>query len=322
MRKTALIFGFGGQFGSYMAEFLLSKDYFVVGVLRRRSDDSVKRVEHLLSEDNLKIEHGDILDCASINRLIKLYKPDEIYHAAAQSQVHLSWLEPVHTSQVTGFSIVNLLEAIREFSPGSKLWFAGSSEQFGKVLESPQNEETGFYPRSPYACAKVYAFSMVRVYRESYGLFACSSIMFNNESPRRSPQFVTRKITQAVAQIKVSGGGCIKLGNLLSKRDWSHTKDMVIGAWLMLQKPEPKDYVFASGRTHSIEDFLTLAFSKVDLNWKDYVIQDPALFRPAEVDLLLGDSTKAKLELGWEPQITFEEMVAEMIDNDLKLASK
>jgi GDPmannose 4,6-dehydratase len=316
--KTAAVFGSSGQFGSYAVDYLLALGYRVIACTRRRSDDSLKRLSLAIGHPNLVLETVDILDSGVLNRLLTKYQPDELYHAAAQSHVHLSWHEPYHTGFVTGLGTTNVLEAIRQSSPKTRMWFAGSSEQFGKVLETPQNERTSFNAQSPYAAAKCYAFDMVRIYRQSYGLFTCSSIMFNNESPRRSPQFVTKKITESVARIKLAGGGKVKLGNLCSQRDWGHTKDYVIGAHLMLQQDVPDDFVFATGRTHSIKDFLSLAFGAVGLNWEEHVEIDPALIRPAEVDLLLGDASKARDILGWEPKITFEQLVSEMVQSDME----
>lgn len=315
--SKALILGVSGQFGSYMADLLLSKGYIVVGATRRRSEDKFERVEHLRKHPNFYLETIDILDSGVLRR--KLYEEhfDEIYLAAAQSHVGLSWKEPYNTGLITGLGVTNVLDAVRDVSSWSRLWFAGSSEQFGRVLETPQNEKTPFNPLSPYAAAKVYGFNMVKIYRESFGLFCCSSIMFNSESPRRSSQFVTKKITEAVARIKYHKGGELKLGSLDTKRDWSHVKDTVRGAWLMLQQDMPNDFVFASGRTHTIKDFLRLAFGSVGLDWQDYVVQDEGLMRPNEVNLLLGDAEKAADVLGWRPEISFEELVKEMVSYDM-----
>lgn len=319
MSKVAVITGLSGQFGSYMAEFLLAKNYQVVGTARRRSDNSLERLPRAVIENpNFILETVDILDSGALNRLLDRWKPHELYHAAAQSFVHLSWDEPYHTSLTTGLGVTNVLEAVRQRSPETKMWFAGSSEQFGRVLETPQKETTPFNPLSPYAAAKVYAYHMVKLYRESYNLFVCSSIMFNNESPRRGLQFVTRKITDAVAKIKLSGGGKVYLGNLDAKRDWSHTLDFVEGAWLMLQQSIPDDYVLASGETHSIKEFLEIAFGVVELDWNEYVQVDDKFKRPNDVQLLLGDASKAKAKLGWEPKYPFDLLVKEMVLADLE----
>lgn len=321
MIKKAIVTGATGQFGSYMIEFLLNKNYLVIGTVRRRSDDSLTRIEHLLKHDRLRIETIDILDSGALGRLLDKEKPDELYHAAAQSFVHLSWDEPYHTSLVTGLGTTNILEAIRHNSPDTKIWFAASSEQFGRVLEIPQRETTPFNPLSPYAAAKCYSYHMVKLYRESYNLFACSAIMFNNESPRRGLQFVTRKITDAVAKIKIAGGGSLSLGNLDARRDWSFTGDFVEAAWRMLQQNTADDFVLSSGETHSIKEFLEIAFSHVGLKWENYVSIDEKFKRPNDVQLLLGDSSKARKILGWKPTYTFEALIREMVDSDLERAN-
>jgi len=316
--KTAVVTGCSGQFGSYMSEFLIAKGYEVIGLVRRRSDDSIQRLESIKDHPNFSIQVVDVLDSGAMSRFLSRHKPHELYHAAAQSFVHLSWDEPYHTGLVTGLGVTNVLESVRNNSRNTKVWFAGSSEQFGRVLETPQKETTPFNPLSPYAAAKVYGYEMVKIYRESYGMFCCSSIMFNNESPRRGLQFVTRKISDAVARIKVHGGGRLALGNLEAKRDWSHTLDFVKAAWLMLQQDTPSDFVLSSGQTHSIKDFLEEAFSYVGLDWREHVVQDERFMRPNDVQLLLGDSTKAREILGWKPAYDFRSLVREMVDADLE----
>jgi GDPmannose 4,6-dehydratase len=315
--KTAIITGITGQDGSYLAEILLAKGYRVVGVTRRRSGGGDWRLEGL-KDENFILENGDVLDSGSLYRLMEKYGPDEFYNLAAQSFVGASWQEPVHTGEVTGLGVTRCLEAIRDVKKDTKFYQASSSEMFGKVVETPQRESTPFHPRSPYGVAKVYGYWITRNYRESFGIFACNGILFNHESPRRGLEFVTRKITDAAAKIKVAGGGRLALGRLDPKRDWGHAKDYMEAAYLMLQQERPDDYVVATGETHSIEEFLQETFSYLDLDWRDYVYQDDRFVRPAEVDLLVGDSSKARKVLGWEPMYDFKSLVREMVEADLR----
>lgn len=316
MSKIAIITGVNGQDGSYLAEILLEKGYTVVGVSRRRSVGGLDNIEHLLDEPSFHLVKGDITDSGSLVRIVQGYQPDEFYNLAAQSFVGLSWKEPVHTSDVTGLGVLRCLEALHHVKPDTKFYQASSSEMFGKVREIPQTEGTPFHPRSPYGVAKVFGYWATRNYRESYGMFTCNGILFNHESARRGLEFVTRKITDAAARIKLHGGGRLGLGNIKSRRDWGHARDYMEAAWLMLQQEEPDDYVVASGETHSIEDLLDVAFGHLDLDWQDYVYQDPQFYRPAEVDILLGDSTKAREKLGWKPKYTFQSLIEEMVDSD------
>lgn len=318
MRKIALISGCTGQDGSYMADLLLTKDYLVIGISRRRSGGGDWRIEHLKGNQNFILRPGDITDSGSIHRLVAEYKPDEFYNFAAQSFVRVSWDEPVHTGTVTALGVTNCLEAIRNESQRTRFYQASSSEMFGKVQETPQVESTPFYPRSPYGVAKLYGYWITRNYRESYDIHASNGILFNHESPRRGLEFVTRKITDAAARISIAGGGTVSLGNLDPKRDWGHAVDYVRAAWLMLQQDEPDDYVVSTGTAHSIRNLLEIAFGKVGLDWKDHVLQDPRFMRPAEVDLLLGDSTKAREKLDWQPEYTFEALIEEMVEADLE----
>lgn len=316
--KVAVITGINGQDGSYLAESLLNKGYSVVGVTRRRSGGSMENIEKVLSHSRFTLENGDITDSGSLTRIVEKCKPDEFYNLAAQSFVGLSWSEPYHTSMVTGLGVLNCLEAIRLSSPHTKFYQASSSEMFGKVRQTPQTEETPFHPRSPYGVAKMYGYWITKNYRESYGMFACNGILFNHESPRRGIEFVTRKITNAAARIYLAGGGTLSLGNLDAKRDWGHAKDYMEAAWKMLQLDEPDDFVISTGTAHTIQDILEIAFGKLGLDWSDHVIQDPKFMRPAEVDILLGDSTKAKEKLGWEPSYNFEQLIEEMVESDVK----
>ena len=318
--KTAIITGARGQDASYLAEILLEKDYTVVGVNRRASAqvEANWRIKHLYDNPNYIVELGDITDSGSINRLVSRYQPDEFYNLAAQSFVGASWDEPYHTMIVNACGVINCLEALRQLSPSCRFYQASTSELFGKVKETPQSESTPFHPRSPYGVAKCAGYWATVNYRESYDMHASNGILFNHESPRRGLEFVTRKITDAAAKIKLAGGGKVALGNLDSKRDWGHAKDYMEAAWLMLQQDVPDDYVVATGKTHSIEDLLEVAFNKVNLNWKDYVTQDPRFMRPAEVDLLLGNPGKAKEKLGWEPKYDFKMLIEEMVEEDLR----
>jgi GDPmannose 4,6-dehydratase len=314
--KTALITGITGQDGSYLAEFLLSKGYRVVGMTRRSSSDIQERISTML--DRIEIVSGDLLDQSSMTSIIAEAQPDEVYNLAAQSFVPTSWSQPVLTGEFTALGVTRLLEAIRHVNPRIRFYQASSSEMFGKVVEVPQNERTPFYPRSPYGVAKVYAHWITVNYRESYGLFAVSGILFNHESERRGREFVTRKISDGVARIKLGMQEQLRLGNLEAQRDWGFAGDYVRAMWLMLQQETPEDYVIATGRTHRVRDFCKLAFETVGLNWEDHVVQDPRFYRPAEVDLLVGDPSRAKRVLGWYPETSFEDLVEMMVRADLE----
>jgi len=325
--KKALITGITGQDGSYLAEFLLAKDYEVHGIIRRASTFNTGRIDHLYKDPHINgvrlfLHYGDISDSTNLIKLLYRIQPDEVYHLAAQSHVRVSFDIPEYTADVTGLSTIRILEAIRETGVKSRFYQASSSEMFGKAHEVPQRETTPFHPRSPYGVAKVFAHWATVNYRESYDLFACCGILFNHESPRRGETFVTRKITRAVARIKAGLQEKLYLGNLDAKRDWGYAREYVEAMWMMLQQDAPEDYVIATGETHSVEDFLTEAFSHVDLDWRNYVELDPKYLRPAEVDLLIGDASKAKRELTWEPKTTFKELVRLMVDSDLSLASQ
>ncbi len=316
MSKRALITGITGQDGSYLAEFLLSKGYEVYGMVRRTSTVRYERIQHI--QNQIQIVQGDMGDHASLITAISTIQPDEIYNLAAQSFVPTSWNQPVFTGDITGLGVTRILDAIRSVNPGIKYYQASSSEMFGKVREVPQKESTPFYPRSPYGVAKVYGHWITVNYRESYDLFTCSGILFNHESPRRGLEFVTRKVTHHAAMIKLELAKEIRIGNLESQRDWGFAGDYVRAMWLMLQQEEPEDYVIATGKTHSVERLLEVAFGHVGLNWRDYTVQDPQFMRPAEVDLLVGDASKAKRKLGWQPEVSFEELIGMMVDSDLK----
>lgn len=318
--KKALVTGITGQDGSYLAEFLLEKGYEVFGIVRRSSTEKFERLARV--RNRIQLLHADLLDQVSLGTALKHVKPDEVYNLAAQSFVPTSWEQPVLTAEFTGVGVCRLLEAIRESCPGARYYQASSSEMFGKVKESPQNENTPFYPRSPYGVAKVFAHHLTVNYRESYNMFTVSGILFNHESPRRGLEFVTRKITDSVAKIKLGLAKELFLGNLEAKRDWGFAGDYVRAMWLMLQQDEPRDYVVASGQAHSVRDFCERAFSCAGLNWKDHVRVDPKLIRPAEVDHLMGDPTRAKRELKWKPEVDFNQMVELMVESDLKLYSK
>lgn len=318
--KRALITGITGQDGSYLAELLLDKGYEVHGMVRRSSTESFERLEGF--RDRVNLHQGDLLDQRSLHDVLALCQPDEVYNLAAMSFVHASWTQPVLTAEFTGVGVTRLLEAIRGVCPATRLYQASSSEMFGKVREVPQNKETPFHPRSPYGVAKAYGHYITVNYRESYGLFACSGILFNHESPRRGREFVTRKVTHGVASIKLGLQDHLALGNLDAKRDWGYAKDYVEAMWLMLQQDEPDDYVIATGETHSVGELVELAFTRVGLDPDEYVKTDPALLRPAEVDLLVGDASKAREKLGWEPKTSFEELVNMMVDSDLELLSR
>jgi len=313
----ALITGITGQDGSYLSEFLLGQGYEVVGMVRRTSTINFHRIEHI--QDKIQLVPGDLGDQISLIRILEEHRPDEVYNLAAQSFVQTSWNQPVFTGDVTGLGVTRLLDAIRIVDPRIRMYQASSSEMFGKVVEVPQRETTPFYPRSPYGVAKVYGHWITVNYRESYDLHATSGILFNHESPRRGMEFVTRKITQHVARIKLGLTDELRLGNLDARRDWGFAGDYVKAMWLMLQRDEPDDYVVATGETHSVEEFLDQAFGYLDLDWHDYVVQDSQFMRPAEVDLLVGDPSKAGQELGWEPTVTFAGLVRMMVDADLKM---
>lgn len=313
----ALITGITGQDGSYLAEFLLSKGYDVIGMVRRTSTVNFHRIAHI--QDKIELVPGDLCDQVSLIHLLEEYRPQEVYNLAAQSFVQTSWNQPVFTGDVTALGVTRMLDAIRIVDPRIRFYQASSSEMFGKVVEVPQRETTPFYPRSPYGVAKVYGHWITINYRESYDLHATSGILFNHESPRRGIEFVTRKISYHVAQIKLGMTDELRLGNLDARRDWGYAGDYVKAMWLMLQQDRPDDYVIATGDTHSVEEFLELAFGHVDLDWHDYVVQDPRFMRPAEVDLLVGDPSKAGRNLGWEPTVSFKELVQMMVDADLKM---
>jgi GDPmannose 4,6-dehydratase len=311
----ALITGITGQDGSYMAELLLSKGYEVYGLVRRSSLEKYDRIEHIT--EKVRLVEGDLTDQGSLVAALQQIQPQEVYNLAAQSFVPVSWNQPVLTADVTGLGVLRVLEAIRQHSPKTRFLQASSSEMFGKVIEKPQTEKTPFHPRSPYGVAKVFAHHLTVNYRESYNLFACSSICFNHESPRRGSEFVTRKVTQHVAKIKLGLIDKLKMGNLDAERDWGFAGDYIQAMWLMLQQPEPDDFVIATGETHSVQELLEVAFSFVGLDWKKYVETDPKLVRPAEVDYLCGDASKARKVLGWKPSVAFHELVEMMVEADL-----
>ena len=321
--KKALITGITGQDGSYLAEFLLTKGYRVYGIIRRSSSLNTGRIDHIYQDPHepnprLNLIYGDLNDGSSLNRVIRIIEPDEIYHLGSQSHVRVSFDVPEYAGDITGLGTVRLLEAIRETRVQTKFYNASSSEMFGSA-PAPQNEKTPFYPRSPYAVAKLYAHWMTVNYREGYGLFACNGILFNHESPRRGETFVTRKITKAAARIKLGKQDKLYLGNLEAKRDWGYAPDYVEAMWLMLQLDEPDDYVVATGEAHSVREFLDEAFGYLRLDWKTHVEIDPRYFRPTEVDLLRGDCSKARRELGWAPKVTFKTLVRLMVDADLAI---
>ena len=326
--KVAIITGITGQDGSYLSELLLEKGYEVHGIIRRSSCFNTDRIDHLYKDPHdpnarLFLHYGDLTDGTTLRRILEEVKPTEIYNLGAQSHVRVSFDSPEYTVDAVGMGVLRLLEAIRDYQQRTgievRFYQAGSSEMFGKVLEIPQKETTPFYPRSPYACAKVYGHWQTVNYRESYDLFACNGILFNHESPRRGETFVTRKITRAVARIKMGMQDDIYLGNIDSKRDWGYAKDYVRAMWLMLQQDAPDDYVIATNETHSVKEFLEIAFNYVGLDWEKYTKFDERYLRPAEVDILIGDPAKARQKLGWEPSVTFEELVQLMVDEDLYL---
>ena len=313
--KKALITGITGQDGSYLAELLLAKGYQVTGMVRRASTETFDRIAHF--KDQISLRQADLLDQFSLVKLLDEVQPDEIYNLAAMSFVPTSWNQPVLTGEFTALGVTKLLEAMRMVCPKAHFYQASSSEMFGKVIETPQTETTPFYPRSPYGVAKVYGHFITVNYRESYNLFALSGILFNHESPRRGKEFVTRKISDAVARIKLGTLKELRMGNLDAKRDWGFAGDYVRAMWLMLQQDKPEDFVVATGETHSVREFLEIAFSHVGLKYEDYVVIDPEFIRPAEVELLLGNPAKAKAKLGWQPKVSFEQLVTMMVDADM-----
>ena len=321
--KKALITGITGQDGSYLAELLLEKGYEVHGIIRRSSSFNTERIDHLYKDPHINdvkmfLHYGDLSDSSNLSRLLEKIEPDEIYNLAAQSHVRVSFDMPEYTADVVGLGTIRILDAIKETQIKTKFYQASTSELYGKVVETPQTEKTPFYPRSPYACAKLYSYWITVNYRESYDMYACNGILFNHESPRRGETFVTKKITHAIARILNKEQDKLYLGNLDSKRDWGYAKDYVEAMWLMLQQEKADDYVIATGETHSVREFLDEAFGLVGLDWKKYVEIDPRYYRPAEVDLLLGNPAKAKEKLGWKPKTTFKELVRIMLEYDLK----
>jgi GDPmannose 4,6-dehydratase len=327
MSKRALITGVTGQDGSFLAELLLEKGYEVYGIIRRSSSFNTDRIDHLYQDPHepdtrLRLIYGDLNDSSSLNTILRQLGPDEIYNLGAQSHVRVSFDVPEYTGEVTGLGVVRLLEAIREVGIKPRFYQASSSELFGKVVEVPQSERTPFYPRSPYGCAKAYGYYITVNYRESYGLFAANGILFNHESERRGETFVSRKITRAATRIKLGLQDKLYLGNLDARRDWGYAKDYVEAMYLMMQAEEPDDYVIATGETHSVREFLEEAFGCLDLDWREYVAVDPRYYRPAEVDLLLGDASKARRALGWEPRVGFKELVRLMVASDFELARR
>jgi len=318
--KKALITGITGQDGSYLAEFLLLKDYEVYGMVRRSSTINYERISHI--QDRLKLMQGDLLDQNSLIEALRISEPDEVYNLGAQSFVPTSWNQPVLTGEFTALGVTRMLEAIRTVNPKIRFYQASSSEMFGKIQETPQNEKTPFHPRSPYGVAKVYGHWITVNYRESYRIFCCSGILFNHESPRRGLEFVSRKVTSAAAKIKLGLQKELRMGNLDAHRDWGFAGDYVEAMWLMLQQDEPEDFVIATGISHSVQDLIQVAFDHLGLDWEEYVKIDPKLLRPAEVDYLVGDANKAKAKLGWQPSVTFEELIRMMTNYDLQLNQK
>jgi len=324
-RRRALVTGITGQDGSYLAELLLSKGYEVHGLVRRSSSFNTERIDHIYqdpheSDVRLRLHFGDLLDASSLTRILREVQPHEIYNLAAQSHVRLSFDIPEYTGDVTGLGTIRLLEAMREEGVPARLYQASSSEMFGRAAQSPQTESTPFHPASPYGAAKVYAYHLVRNYREAYGLFAVNGILFNHESPRRGETFVTRKITRAATRIKLGLQSKLYLGNLEARRDWGYAGDFVEAMWLMLQADQPDDYVVATGETRSVREFLDVVFTMLDLDWKEHVEIDPRYLRPTEVDHLLGDASKAREKLGWSPKVDFAALVKMMVESDLLLA--
>lgn len=317
--KRALITGITGQDGSYLAEFLLSNEYEVIGMVRRSSTVSFERIEHI--QDRITLVSGDMLDQVSLIHILRNHRPTEVYNLAAMTFVQTSWSQPVFTGEVTGLGVTRLLDAVRIVDPEIRFYQASSSEMYGKVRETPQNERTPFYPRSPYGIAKVYGHWITVNYRESYDMFACSGICFNHESPRRGLEFVTRKVAHGAARIKHGMQGELRLGNLGARRDWGYTPEYVRGMWLMLQQEVPEDYVLATGKSHSVREFVDLAFSYVGLNYRDYIVQDPRFMRPADVAYLVGDATKARRQLGWDPKTSLEDLVPILMEAELAAVS-
>jgi GDPmannose 4,6-dehydratase len=327
MTKTALISGITGQDGSFLTELLLEKGYQVYGIIRRSSSFNTDRIDHLYEDPHekdtrLRLVYGDLNDSSSLNTILRQVQPDEIYNLGAQSHVRVSFDIPEYTGEVTGLGAVRFLEAIRESGIKPKFYQASSSELYGRVAETPQTEQTPFHPRSPYGCAKAYAYYITVNYRESYGMFACNGILFNHESERRGETFVSRKITRGATRIKLGLQEKLYLGNLDARRDWGYARDYVEAMWMMMNVDEPDDYVIATGETHSVREFLEKTFGQLDLDWEKYVEVDPRYFRPAEVDLLLGDAGKARRNLGWEPKMTFDGLVKLMVEHDLQLATQ
>jgi len=323
MQKKAFITGITGQDGSYLAELLLEKDYLVYGLTRRTSTQNFARIEQIMHHPNLRLISGDLIDQGSLNTSLQSIQPDEVYNLAAQSFVQASWEQPVLTGEFTALGVTRVLEAIRLVCPKARFYQASSSEMFGKVREVPQNENTPFYPRSPYGVAKVYGHWITVNYRESYDLYAVSGILFNHESPRRGLEFVTRKIANGVARVKLGKQSDVELGNLEAKRDWGYAKDYVVAMWLMLQQENPDDYVIATGETHSVKEFFQLACKVAGIeNWEAIIKHNPIYDRPAEVDLLIGDASKAKKQLNWEPSLTFSQLVELMVQAELELEAK
>lgn len=320
MAKKALITGITGQDGSYLAELLLSKGYEVYGMVRRTSTVRYERIRHI--QDQIHLVQGDLLDQTSLTKAVGAIQPDEVYNLAAQSFVPTSWNQPVFTGDVTALGATRMLEALHTTAPNARFYQASSSEMFGKVQEVPQRETTPFWPRSPYGVAKVYGHWITVNYRESYNLYCCSGILFNHESPRRGMEFVTRKVAYHAAKIKLGLANELRVGNLDAQRDWGFAGDYVEAMWLMLQQDQPDDYVIATGKTHSVERLLEVAFACVDLDWKNYTVQDPEFMRPAEVDLLVGDPAKAHAQLGWEPTVTFEGLIQMMVEADVQRLKK
>jgi GDPmannose 4,6-dehydratase len=318
--KRALVTGITGQDGSYLAEFLLKKGYKVFGLFRRSSTVNFERISHI--QRDIEMVSGDLLDQKSLTSAIELAEPDEVYNLGAQSFVPVSWDQPMLTGEITALGVTRLLEAIRTVNPKIRFYQASTSELFGKAQETPQKESTPFYPRSPYGVSKLYAHWITINYRESYDLYACAGILFNHESPRRGLEFVTRKITHGVARIKQGLEDKLPLGNLDSRRDWGYAGDFVRAMWLILQHDVPEDFVIATGTDRTIREFCQAAFSHVDLNWEDHVVIDKRFFRPAEVNILLGDATKAKEKLGWQPEVSFEQMVQMMVDRDMEIVAE
>ena len=319
-QKSALITGITGQDGSYLAEFLLEKGYRVYGLIRRSSTVNFERISHI--QRDIELISGDLLDQKSLTSALEVSGAHEIYNLGAQSFVPVSWDQPMLTGEITGLGTTRLLEAVRSVNPNARFYQASTSELFGKAQETPQRESTPFYPRSPYGVSKLYAHWITINYRESYDMYACAGILFNHESPRRGLEFVTRKITHGVALIKLGREKKLHLGNLDARRDWGYAGDFVRAMWLMLQQEEAEDYVIATGVDRTIGEFCRAAFEHVGLDWQEHVVVDPKFFRPAEVNILLGDGTKAKEKLGWEPEITFEEMVQMMVDRDLEVVAE